>query len=179
MARPRLPALEKNILKFRALQMVLLLHQVETLRTFVLGSIRATDKAKPAAAHRLPAGAKRPLERALAILVTEDIITPAESADIQSIIDLRNKIGHAIHHLVADISAPSSLRSRALIYDYYALNLFEQHRAKIWKGMARKFILLASLREGMFEEAESTYKEELDRLRRRIEPQYERRKAAA
>lgn len=41
---PKLLALEKNILKYRALQMVLLLHQVESLKSFILGSIRATDK---------------------------------------------------------------------------------------------------------------------------------------
>lgn len=59
--RAKLPALEKNILKYRALQMVLLLHQVEALRSFVIGSIRATDSIPTISREiRLPENAKRP-----------------------------------------------------------------------------------------------------------------------
>ncbi|WP_018992713.1 hypothetical protein [Aromatoleum toluclasticum] len=180
--RPALPALEKNILKYRALQMVLLLHQVESLRTFVIGSIRATDRLASATGGRggrLPLNAKRPMEKALAILVQEDVITEKESIDLQQIIDVRNKIGHKVHELVEGISAPKVLGRSDPIYDYFALDRFERYRKKISSRMQKSFVLELSFRELSFEQAEGTYKEELARLRNRIDRQFEVRRAAA
>jgi len=176
--RPTLPALEKNILKYRALQMVLLLHQVESLRAFVIGSVRGTD-AVSGGVKRLPEGAKKPMEKAFAVLVQEGVITEKESEDLQKIIGLRNKIGHSIHELVQDISAPRLLGRRDPIYDYFALERFERYRAKISSGMTKRFVLQLSFRELSFERAEATYKEELVRLHKRIERQFTARRAAA
>jgi len=177
--KPKLRALEKNILKYRALQMVLLLHQVESVKSFVIGSIRATDKMpfegrKP----RLPPGGKKTALKAWDILVEEGVITEEESADIQRIIDIRNEIGHSIHNLVTDISAPWCKLPEDPVYDYFALEKFEAYREKISNGMGKKFVLQVGLREISFEEAEKTYKEELARLHKRIDRQYAERKRA-
>lgn len=177
--RAKLPALEKNILKYRALQMVLLLHQVETLRSFVIGSIRATDSIPTISREiRLPENAKRPMEKAFKILVFEGIISEKESSDLQSIIELRNYIGHRMHNLVADISAPKLMGKHDPIFDYFALGRFEKYRDKIYKGMQKKFILQFSFRDLAFEQAELTYKEELYRLPKKIDRQYEARRLA-
>jgi hypothetical protein len=94
--RANLPALEKNILKYRALQMVLLLHRVESLRSFLICSIRGTDFfPSRGGTERLPAGTRRPMEKALDVLVAEAIITDAESHDLQAIVDLRNKVSNS------------------------------------------------------------------------------------
>ena len=179
--RPTLRALEKNILKYRALQMVLLLHQVESLRAFIVGSIRSTDRlalSMKAGVERLPDGVKKPMEKALALLVQEGILTEKESKDLQSIIRLRNKVGHTIHELVADVSAPRLLGRRDPVYDYYALERFERYRKNIESGMAKSFVLQLGFRELSFEQAEATYKEELSRLHRRINRQYLARRAS-
>lgn len=176
--RAKLPALEKKILKYRALQMVLLLHQVESLRSFVVGSIRASDKLAPllSTSVLLREGVKRPMEKALQILVDKKILTEEESEDLQSIIEVRNQIGHKVHELVSDITAPGALRWNDQVYDYFALERFERHRDNISKGMMRHFVLEVSLRDVTFEQAEATYKDELRRLQKRIDRQYERRK---
>ena len=177
--RPKLRALEKNILKYLALQMVLLLHQVESLRAFVIGSIRATDRSpRSGSTARLPAGAKKPMEKALAVLVSEGVISAKESSDLQSIVELRNKIGHTIHELVQDVSAPWLLDRADPVYDYFALERFDRYRAKITAGMMKNFVLELSSREYSFEQAEATYKEELMRLRVRIDRQLANRRAA-
>ena len=173
----KLKALEKNILKYRALQMVLLLHQVETLRVFMIGSIRATDKLQDTDKKRLPEGTKKPLEQALAILVQKDVITDADSRDLQNIVAIRNKIGHRVHDLVKDITAPEIFSGRDPVYDYYALARFETHRDKISRGMAKHFILLMG-DDILFDRAEEAYKEELARLHKRIDRQYSIRRAA-
>ncbi|WFP51927.1 hypothetical protein PL263_07810 [Methylomonas sp. EFPC3] len=176
--RVKLPALEKNILKYRALQMVLILHQVESLRAFVIGSIRTSDKFATHAAKEplLPDGINRPMEKAFQILVEKEVITAKESEELQAIINLRNQVGHKIHELVSDISAPKTLRGNDHVYDYFALDRFERYREKISKGMMKHFVLQLSFRDLAFEQAEATYKEELRRLHKRIERQYEERK---
>lgn len=178
---PKLPALEKNILKYRALQMVLLLHEVESLRSFLIGSIRGTDTLPwRAGSERVPEGTRNPLQKAFRVLVDESIISDEESQDLQAIVELRNTVWHTVHELVEDISAPPGLRKRGRSYDYGALERFERYRRKIEHGMMNKFVLQLDFRGVVFEQAESTYKEELARLRKRIDRQYvERRDAAA
>ena len=84
-------ALEKNILKYRAIQMILLLHQVESLRSFVLGTIKSTNSiVRGKIKHRIPDGTKNPLKEAWKILVEEGVITEDESKDLQNIIEIRN-----------------------------------------------------------------------------------------
>jgi hypothetical protein len=179
--RPKLPALEKNILKYRALQMVLLLHEVESLRSFLIGSIRGTDSLPwHAGSERLPAGTRSPMQKAFRVLVDEAIITEVESEDLLTIVELRNKVGHTVHELVEDISAPPSLRKRDHSYDYSALERFERYRRRIERGMMSKFVLQLDFRGVVFEQAEATFKEELARLLKRIDRQYaERRNSAA
>jgi hypothetical protein len=171
--KPKLPALEKNILKYRALQMVLLLHQVESLKAFVLGSMRATDRIHSGSQEpMLPEGTKKIFKKVWAFLVKEGVITESESQDIQNIIDLRNDIGHSIHNTVMDISGPEFMLQNKKTYDYHALERFEQYREKISEGMRDKFALEIGFRELSFEEAENTYKEELSRLYKKITRQY-------
>jgi len=87
--------------------MVMLLHEVEALKSFVVDSIRATDKLmnwNNKKEHKLPEGTKNLFKKAWKFLVREKIITQEESDNIQNIIDIRNRIGHQIHTLTADIS---------------------------------------------------------------------------
>lgn len=174
--QPKITALEKNILKYRALQMILLLYEVESFKSFVLGSIRSTDRFLTEKERRLPEGTKKIFIKIWALLVEEDIITQEESEDIQNIIEIRNEIGHSIHNLVLDISGPEFVLKGKKAYDYFALGRFEKYRKKIERGMNRKFILEVDFRELAFEKAEKAYKEELLKLRKRIERQYEIRR---
>jgi hypothetical protein len=173
-----LSALEKNILKYRAIQMILLLHQVEFLRIFIIESIRQSDEITKTATDRLSVGIKNPMEKAMAILVQEDILTKSESEDFQSIVEHRNQIAHKIHEAVEDISSQHQyLNRRKQVYDYYALDRFEKYREKITAGMMKKFILKLNFRDLSFERAEAAYKEELSRLQKRIDRQYEAKRA--
>lgn len=116
------------------------------------------------------------MKTAFQILVGRKIITEKESEDLQRIIYLRNQVGHNIHNLISDISSPKTLGIPDQIYDYFALDRFERYRDKISKGMMKHFALKIDSRDLVFEQAEATYKEELKRLHKRIERQYEERK---
>ncbi len=161
-----LPALEKNILKHRALEMALILFQAESLRRFVVDSIKATDHL------RIPDGSKKPLQKAWAILVDEGILLRHESDELQELIDYRNDIAHRIHVLTGDITNPYSsqkhLRELQAKYRYDALGKIESYRRKIEDGLRTRFEMSLSLDSVYFEEAEKAYKEELNRLRKKI-----------
>jgi hypothetical protein len=94
----QLPALERNILKYRAFEMVLVLFRIEHLKNFVLNSVRATYPG------RFPPGAKNVYRSAWTVLVADGVITQAESSEIQHLVDYRNAIAHNIHHLTSDLS---------------------------------------------------------------------------
>lgn len=158
--------------------MILLLHEIESLKNIIIGSIRITDSLmdlSPGKIKELPEGTKKPLKIALQILVDKQIISEEQSADIQEIIEIRNFIGHDIHTLVEDISNPDKLLLRPNKYDYGALERLKRYRITIEKGLGESYVMLLSLRRLAFEQAELTYKEELARLKIKIDRQYSER----
>lgn len=179
----QLPALERNILKYRAYEMAMILFYVEDLKNFVIDSIQSTDKilglrgnSKP----RIPSGAKNKCEMAWAVLVVDGIISEEESKEIQRLIDYRNDIAHRIHELTCDLSREPFARDYAAFrksrYDYEAVKILRQFREKISHGIQGRYIMPLSFDELLFEYAEKTYQEELKRLDRKIMRQMEVRK---
>ena len=179
----QLPALEKNILKYRAFEMVMILFYIEDLKSFVLDSIRATDKINSTLSRknpRIPDNSKKLYQKVWAVLVSDGIITQEESDDIQRIIDYRNDIAHRIHQLTYDLSretiAQDYLRFYDLKYDYNALNKLKAYRKKISSGFKSKYIISLSFRSILFEAAKKTYQKELDKLDKKITRQLAKRK---
>jgi hypothetical protein len=171
----KLPALEQNILKYRAFEMVIILFHIEELKSFVLKAVRATDEflhPKDVKQHRLPPGTKKKYEKMWALLVLDGIITQEESNDIQEIIDYRNQIAHRIQNLTYDISneafSEDYIQFKGVKYDYEALKRLEVYRDKINRGLSRKYILTLGFNSLLFESAEYTYRRELERLEKRI-----------
>lgn len=171
MNAPRLPALEKNVLKYRALQMVLLLQEFESLKRYVVASFRATDNLISSGSPRLPPRCKKPFETALEILVAENILEPEEKIQLLEYRGLRNRIGHELYKLVADVSDLDRSFRAPCLHDYWANDRLENLRIKISKGIGEKFINALSFEPLIFEQAELTYKEELARLEHKIQRQ--------
>lgn len=161
----RLPALERNLLKYRTYEMVVILFHIEDLREYVLTTIRANDKG------RIPDGVKKPYEKAWAYLVEKGVITQDESDDIRKLTDYRNTIAHDIQKLTCDLSQETFVVTwgdESVKYDYKALLRLKKYRPKIEKGL-RHMIYVASFDHLMFEAAERTFEEELTRLRKKID----------
>ena len=176
----KLRALEKNILKYRAIEMVLLLYYVEDIKSFALGSVRATDDLRSALSgsiERLPIGTKKVFQKLWKILVDEGFLSEEESQDIQNIIDIRNLIGHSLPTLVADISAPESLHHRMTKYeyDYGAVARMASYRKELFHRVSEKYVIVLDFGSTAFEQAEEVYTEELVRLENRINKQYQKR----
>lgn len=170
----RLPALERNILKYRAFEMVVILFHIEDLREYVLRTIRANDKG------RIPEGTKKPYEKAWAYLVEKGVITQDESDDIRKLTDYRNTIAHDIQQLTYDLSQERFAADYGSVYkvkyDSRALRRLKKYRPKIEKGL-RHMIYVASFDHLMFEATEKTLEQELARFRKKIDKLFAERQA--
>lgn len=157
----RLPALERNILKYRALEMILILFHIENLKAFVLDSIRATDQLRDESKRRIPERAKNIYGKAWAILVTDGIISEAEKTEIERLVNYRNDIAHRIYELTYDLGRGSFTedyrRFYGLKYDYSVLSKLTAYREKIERGLESKYVLSMSFDNLLFEAAEKTY----------------------
>ncbi len=180
----QLPALEKNILKYRAIEMIVLLFHIEELKSFVLNSIRASDNLSSQRRRkgpRLPKSVNKLYEKMWAVLVADKVITKSDSDEIKKIIDYRNDIAHRIHELVYDVSrhkiTDDYFRTyRKVKYDYNALKKIKHYRDKIYSGIRGKYVMSLSPTPLLFEAAEKAYDEELKRLHKRIKHQMTIRK---
>jgi hypothetical protein len=175
----RLPALEKNILIYRALQMALFLFYSEDLRRQLIASVAPVvrDSQPPLKGGKL-------LKRIFRELESRTILTPAESAEMQSLLEHRDTIAHNIQLLTGDIHIPGRrYRDIAtylrLKYDYRALARIKHWNKMIWAKLRPHFTLTISWDPLLFEAAEHAYEKELASLRRRIDRQYELRKREA
>jgi hypothetical protein len=164
----RLPALEKNILVYRALQMTLFLFYAESVRRQLVESVGRS--------MRCIKGAKL-IKRIFAELETQKILSPVESAELQSLLEHRNTIAHEVHRLTGDIEVPGRSygfgRSLELKYDYSALKKIKGWHTKLDRTLGAQYILVISFDGLLFEAAERAYEKELAALRRRIERLYD------
>jgi len=83
----KLPALEQNVLKLRAMNMMLVLFYAEDLKRTVVDLIRGTDRLSgelgvSTMPPRVPSGTKNPVDKALRALVADAAITAAEKDEI-------------------------------------------------------------------------------------------------
>ncbi len=181
----RLPALEKNLLKLRSAQMMLVLFYAEQLKSKVLFLIQGTDEfmARAGKVERVPKGIKNPVGKCLDALEADGALTTDEKAEIRRLIDYRNSVGHDIHELVADISTePYVRRSLAFVpdrfarYDYEAVERL-QHFLKVLDERQRRhhYIGTLSLNGLQFRSAERVFLGEIRLLRLKIAKQWKAR----
>lgn len=116
---PKPLALERTVLKLRAMEMVLILYYLEDLKRQVLSAVQNTDtlrlglRVQPPhlgagimledGVERIPKGTSKPYKKAWAALVEDGVISAEESKEIQGFVDYRNVIAHAMHDVTGDI----------------------------------------------------------------------------
>jgi len=172
----RLPALEENILKYRALQMVLFLFYAEDFREFVLAIAKNEERSG------ITDETKNKLEKALKFFAKEELITADEKADIESLINYRNDIAHRIQMLVGDINRDSFIRDFYKIsketprYDYTVIKRIRKLHREFFERAENRYVITISFDSLLFTPAEKTFEKELKRLGRKIDLQMQKRK---
>ncbi len=173
----RLPALEKNILIYRALQMALFLFYSEALRRQLVYAVgREINKGGQ------PIKGEKLLKRIFRELESSSILTADESIEVQSLLQHRNTIAHQIHQLTGDIELPGrNYRFAAYLprkYDYGALAKITHWHDALPDRLSKHYILTIGFDSLEFEAAAHAYERELETLRKRIDKQYVKRKQA-
>lgn len=183
----RLPALERNILRLRSMQMVLVLFYAEKLKQEVLNLIQNTDsfraRMRSGSQERVPKGAKDQVRKCLNALADDGAITRDERDEIRRLIEYRNVIGHDIHELVADLSSSRSIRdslnyvsSRFATYDYEAVERLRHYLDLLdERQITHHYIGTVSLDRLMFTSAERTLLTDIRKLRTTIDRQAKER----
>jgi hypothetical protein len=184
-----LPALEQNILKYRAMEIVLVMFYAEELKREVLDCIQTTDqwlaRNKKGHVERVPRGVKNPVDKALNALIADGAIKPQDKKEIVELIDYRNLVAHQMHNMLADLSPTRYARDLAAFgphapkYNYEAVKRF-QHYHKLFNGLYRthSYITTLSMNTLLFRAAEKTFLAEIKRLDRKIVRQLKERNAA-
>lgn len=174
-----LPALEQNILKHRALEMILVIFYAEELRREVLDPIQTTDgwlaRVKKGHVQRAPKGVKNPVDKALNALVADGAISAQDKKEIVELIDYRNLVAHQLHIMLADLSPTRYARDLAMFgsdvpkYKYEAIKRLQHYRRLIGKLYeTHGYVTTLSMNSLLFEAAEKTFLAELKRLNRKI-----------
>ena len=172
----RLPALEKNILVYRALQMALFLFNSEEIKRTLIRSVGAKIRSE----RRKDLKDGKLLKSIFNRLMREELLTDSESKELQGLVEHRNQIAHQIHQLTGDIQ-PTGRRDdlRHFLkgtYDYGALTRVKKWHAVLWRRMHHHYIFDLSLDPLLFDAAEKAYEKELKSLKKRIDRQIAERK---
>jgi hypothetical protein len=175
-----LPALERNILKYRGFEMLLLLFYVEELKGMIVGAISATGYLRCKAAPRIEPATKNKFKKAITTLVEDGVFSQDESAEIAKLVDTRNIVAHELHKMTFDVSRDTWAREVLAIekaqYDYRVLERIKYFIDQFEGRTQSKYVFELSLDSVLFRSAEKTYSRELKSLKKKITSQYGRRR---
>ena len=171
--------LESDVLKLRALEMVLVIFYVENLKDFIISSVRVTKRLRKILDSKKPTTSDKEqisFKEAHKLLILEGVITQEESLQLREMIDYRNTIGHEIHRITIDVGAYSHLAKYDLPnghkiakYNYSAVQHVQDLRNKVERKMMEKsFCFDLSFDTLAFNAAEQTYLKEIKRLRKKV-----------
>ena len=184
----RLLALERNILKYRALEMILAIFYCEHLKRKMqrvvdsnAGFRKTTNIGGKKAGHRTNGAMTG--KRVMRLLQEWQLINEGEAKAIRELVDFRNVIAHEVQSAVSDVGGSRFVRE---------LNRLDSSRPKYSHGAVERLKGLIALLDDRthntdltltidfepleFEAAERIYELELRRLRNTIDRQYEQRK---
>ena len=171
--------LEADVLKLRALEIVLVLFYVENLKDFIVSSVKATKKLREIinSANSITDNEEQiGFKKAHELLISERVITKEESLQLKEMIDYRNTISHEIHRITIDIGAYARLAEhydtdelQIKKYDCSAVQRIQQIRNTVQRKIIKKsFALELSFDTLAFEAAEKTYLKEIKRLKKKV-----------
>lgn len=173
------PALERCLVRHRALEVVLILHHAEELKRSVIETVasqqewlrRTAKKDVPA----LPRKLGKQLPRAFNWLVSEGVLTDEERDGMVSLIDRRNEVAHHLDQINADLSTERRVREwldyfpDRKTYDHETLKALRAARQLLSdRVIERAHVLTIDFRSMFFETTERVLTADLKALDRRI-----------
>lgn len=180
----RLPALECDILKLRAFELVLVLFYAEELKRWLINHLKSN---KALASHLNPTTSAYSSKKSgetwrhgLEALLQDGAISSEQKTEIVSLIEYRNTIGHEVHHLLSDLNSNRIARDfttysakQGKQYDYTAIRRFQRvrkHLDELYK--THQYVFVVDANGLVFDAAERTFQSEIKRLTKKIDRLY-------
>lgn len=179
-----LPALERNILKYRAFQIILVIFYCDHLKRKIRSLVATQNRFREILKNKKTnddghTNEGKNAKKSLATLKDWGLLDEEETEEIVELINYRNIIAHEIHRLVGDIGAKSSMFRigdylKGFRYDAverlrHFLNAIEN------RAVERGYVISIDMDSLVFESAERSYEDELGKLKKRIDLQYAHR----
>lgn len=176
-------ALESNVLKLRALEMILIVFYMEDLRRFIIKAVTLTNQILQHPGS-LPGDdddyATKVLKQATKALLDAGVMSKDQRTEFNKLVAYRNVIGHEPHFLTVDVGPYEDLAEMIAIgkknpsgYDGTMLDRVIRMRKYLHEAVAKKFIMEVNFDSLMFETAEKTYLAEIKLLKSEISSQIE------
>lgn len=179
----KLTTLESNVLKLRALEIVLVLYYMEDLKKSVIASFNVSKwiHSDASSDEKQKKGKKKKdtsnFNEARLRLLSEGIISEAEGEQISELVDFRNVIGHEIYKVTADVGPESHLclymedaACNTILYKYDVVSAARKLRKEVLDRMGRKgYAIVLPFAPIVFSAAEKAYIKEIKSLRKKIE----------
>ncbi|MAW80428.1 MAG: hypothetical protein CMI63_09330 [Parvularcula sp.] len=182
----KLRSLERNIIRYRTVQIALLLYYAEELKQLIVGSVISTEnfyKNLRGASYkvRLEQGAKGASKKALKLLVQDGVLSESEANDCKNVFVSRNNSAHEIQVMLADLSnvtfAKNHSEHNVKRHDYTTVEIARKYIELIWERLPTKeYVTPLGMSQLLFSASERFYQEELKRLDKIIKSQHVRRK---
>lgn len=178
--RGRAPALERCLIRHRALQMILIIYHAEELKSDVIDGVAAQRRWRgdpPDAPTEDGDAAKqgKRQKRAFDYLVRNGVLSAAERAHMVALIGRRNGIAHHLDQVTADRALERTVREwldyfpNRQTHDYAALGALRAARRLVSDRMAEHhYMLEVNLRGMFFETTERVLSADLKALEHRI-----------
>jgi len=167
------PALERNLIKLRAAQVLLAIHYSEELQNQMVDLICTTEAFRNVVEPRLTRETKKARQKALKFLVADGAFSKAESEEIKSLVNFRNDVAHEIHWMFGDLSANrfgremTDMLNKSFNYDIVERFQYYLHRMDDVPANFG-YVMTLNSRAIAFDGAEKTLLDEIEILKKKV-----------
>lgn len=186
----RLPALERCLIRYRALQATLAIYHAEELKRDIISAaethrdFRATVHGEVEQEQETDQPKNR-MRRAFRQLIDDGLLSTSEKKEMLHLIGHRNALAHQLHELSADLSPDSFARSLVEFienrpeHDYEIVDKLKAARRLLGDRVAEhNYVISIRFNDVLFSAVDRALTSDLRALKRRIVALMKRRKAA-
>ncbi|MEY8709168.1 hypothetical protein [Mangrovibacter phragmitis] len=167
-----LPTLERNIIKYRSMQILIFSFYIEDFKRKIISSLKVKLIYNNLEGYKNEIAPSN-MGDAMDMLERKNILSKEDRAEYAKLIKYRNQTSHEIELMFLDLvknDAEEIYKTYKVIkYDYEAIEKIKKLRDKVLNKLSRELILSINLRENMFELIEGTYFYEMKKLEVAIE----------
>ncbi|EPY4803705.1 TPA: hypothetical protein MM166_004284 [Klebsiella pneumoniae] len=167
-----LPALERNIIKYRSMQVLIFSFYIEDFKRV----IESTLKFELIYTHFKDYQDEKPpshMGEAMDMLERKGLISREDRTEYAQLVKYRNQTSHEIELMFFDLTQDDAAdiykAYKAIKYDYECIDRIKRLRNKVLSNLSKKLLSVVSMRENMFEDVEKTFNHEMKKLELRIE----------